>query len=106
MTEQQFCFIPSLRWEQDGAFSRLCPVVSFILYAGGCCCLRSAFCALIGFVRHSSGGSCCPALIGFSNSNHGTKAAQRHHPAPNSLIHLEDMRPVITILTSPLLLFS
>jgi len=80
---QQFLVASSHRWEQDCAFLRLCPVVNTFRYAVICSCLRSAFFARISFVRVSSSAGCSIALIGFSNSDHGTKAAQRHNPAPN-----------------------
>jgi len=81
---QQFLVASSLRWEQDCAFLRLCPVVNTFAHVPHVRdCLRSAFFALISFVRVSSSAGCSIALIGFSNSDHGTKAAQRHNPAPN-----------------------
>jgi len=83
MIMQQFLVASSHRWERDCAFLRLCPVVNTFAHAMSGSCLRSAFFALISFVRVSSSAGACSPLIGFSNSDHGTKAAQRHNPAPN-----------------------
>jgi len=80
---QQFLVASSHRWEQDCAFLRLCPVVNTFAHVVSGSCLRSAFFALISFVRVSSSAGCSIALICFSNFDHGTKAAQRHNPAPN-----------------------